>query len=178
MSSQRHHPSSNGPRRTIRTTKCSSDIESPKGEHWRHTHPTQIPVEAPNMAALPIQHTGAHTFQGDATPPPRGSPPTPLHDPPHTTHMGNTRPRFKTYQKNTSKPGKYSPTYILDKEDINSHRLLASSRNITRTQEHQARNPSTLMYYWPTLIPASLPVHPPGESRPLLLPRSLSSMGW
>jgi len=139
---------------------------------------TRIPVEAPNPAALPIQYSGAHTSQGNATPSPQGSPPAPLQGPPPTTQLGNTRPRFKAYQKKTSKPGGYSPTYILDKEDIKSRRLSASSRNITRTQEHQARKHSTLKDYWPTFIPASLSVRPPGEPRPLLLPRSLPSMGW
>jgi len=43
-------------------------IESPKGEHWRPIHPTKIPVEAPNMAALTMQHTGTQTSQGNATP--------------------------------------------------------------------------------------------------------------
>ena len=82
------------------------------------------------------------------------------------------------YRNKTTKPGGYHPTYILDKEDVNSRNRLVSSRNTTRKQANQARNQSTLMDYWPTLTPASLPVRHPKESRTHLLPRSLPNMGW
>jgi hypothetical protein len=86
----------------------AATIESPKGEQWRPNHPTQIQVAAPNSAALPTQPTGNHTSQEISTPRPQGAPPAPLHDPTHTTKLGNIRPH-KAYQKKTIKPGGFPP---------------------------------------------------------------------
>ncbi len=69
----------------------AATIASPKGEHWRHAHPTQSSEIASNSTPLPRQHTRTHTSEGSVIPHLQVSPPAPLHNPPPTTELGNHR---------------------------------------------------------------------------------------
>ena len=129
-------------------------------------------------AAPPTQHNGTHIDQGNSIPPPTGASIAPSHDPPQTDRLYNNRPPSKAHRKTTIKPGGYPLAYFLDKEAINIRNRAASSRLTSRKKGNQAQNQHTLMDYWPTLIPASLPLRPRGKIHPLFLPRSLPSMGW
>ncbi len=74
--------------------------------------------------------------------------------------------------------GKHSKNRILNYADVKNRDALASNRATKRILRNRTRKQSTLMDYWPTLIPDSLPIRPSGEPRSLLLLNSLHNMGW
>ncbi len=118
----------------------------------------------------------ARMTQGTTLPRPKGRPPTPMREPPNSGKTGTTH-SLRT-GKSIVKPGTRAPKYILTPAEITSRIAKASRRAQQRSSRKRTLQQPTLLDYWPTFVPDSLPIRTQSGPRSSLLPNSLHNMGW
>ena len=149
-------------------------IASPKGTHWRPIHPTPTTEDRPDRADLPVRPTRVQITQRRASDMSSDTLPAATSNP----QPDNTVPRHRNPQPRAPNFGGPFTPQVLQQEEIRTRHQKATTRHRARTKANRIHNQHTLFDYWPSLLPPSLPVRPPGQTRPSLLPRSLPSMGW